>query len=122
MGWPPTGRPDDGPAPKVVSGKEDEADTVEQAFTEARDAEATTEELLVDDGWKTVGVQPSACRQAGRPLRRTAMGTTTAKRPTSHSGRCSPGRSSLPRIRSNQRASGRSRNPLQRLSSSGRSS
>ena len=45
----------------VVSGdEEDETETVEAVFAQARDAEATTEKLLVDDGWKVVEVEPEA--------------------------------------------------------------
>ena len=43
-------------ARKIVGGDEDEAETVEDVFAQARDAEATAEELLVDEGWKTFGV------------------------------------------------------------------
>ena len=46
-------------ARKIVSGEdEDEAETVEQVFAQARDAEADAEELLVDDGWKPVETEP----------------------------------------------------------------
>ena len=46
-------------ARKIVSGEEeDEAETVEDVFAQARDAEAVAEELLVDDGWKAVEVEP----------------------------------------------------------------
>ena len=45
-------------ARKIVSGEEDEAETVEAVFAQARDAEATAEEMLVDDGWKLVEVEP----------------------------------------------------------------
>ena len=46
-------------ARKIVSGDgEDGAETVEEVFAQARDAEATAEELLVDDGWKVVEVEP----------------------------------------------------------------
>ena len=45
-------------ARKIVSGDEDEADTVEAVFAQARNAEATAEELLVDDGWKPVEIEP----------------------------------------------------------------
>ena len=45
-------------ARKIVSGDENEAETVEEVFAQARDAEATAEELLVDDGWKVVEVGP----------------------------------------------------------------
>ena len=42
----------------IVSGDEDEAETVEAVFAAARDAEATAEELLMDEGWKTLEVEP----------------------------------------------------------------
>ena len=44
-------------ARKIVSGEEEdgEAETVEEVFAQARNAEATAEELLVDDGWKIDG-------------------------------------------------------------------
>ena len=45
-------------ARKIVSGEEDEAETVEAVFAQARDAEATAEEYLVNDGWKAVEVEP----------------------------------------------------------------
>ena len=44
----------------IVSGDEDEADTVEAVFAQARNAEATAEELLVDEGWKLVEIEPEA--------------------------------------------------------------
>ena len=48
-------------ARKIVSGDEEEdAETMEEVFAQARDAEATAEELLVDDGWKPVEVEPEA--------------------------------------------------------------
>ena len=46
-------------ARKIVSGdEEDETETVEEVFAQARDAEATAEELLVDDGWRPVEIEP----------------------------------------------------------------
>ena len=46
-------------ARKIVSGdEEDEAETVEDVFAQARDAEAIAEEYLVDDDWKPVEVEP----------------------------------------------------------------
>ena len=45
-------------ARKIVSGDENEAETVEEVFAQARNAEATAEELLVDDGWKVVEIDP----------------------------------------------------------------
>ena len=47
-------------ARKIVSGEEDEAETVEEVFAQAKDAEAASEEFLVDDGWKVVEVEPEA--------------------------------------------------------------
>ena len=47
-------------ARKIVSGDEDEAETVEEVFAQARNAESASEELLVDDGWKLVESLPRA--------------------------------------------------------------
>ena len=49
-------------ARKIVSGgeEEDEAETMEEVFAQARNAESEGEELLVDDGWKPVEVEPEA--------------------------------------------------------------
>ena len=48
-------------ARKIVSGEEEEdAETVEEIFAQARDAEAASEEFLVDDGWKVVEIEPEA--------------------------------------------------------------
>ena len=46
-------------ARKIVSGDEEEDETVEAVFAQARDAEAASEEFLVDDGWKVVEVEPA---------------------------------------------------------------
>ena len=45
-------------ARKIVSGEEEEAETVEEVFARARDAESAAEELLVDEGWKPVVFEP----------------------------------------------------------------
>ena len=45
-------------ARQIVSGEEDDAETVEAVFAKARDAEAVAEEYLVDDGWKSVEKEP----------------------------------------------------------------
>ena len=47
-------------ARKIVSGDEEDTDTesMEEVFAQARTAEATAEELLVDDGWKPVESEP----------------------------------------------------------------
>ncbi len=52
-------------ARRIVSGDDAEAETVEEVFAQARDAEATAEELLVDDGWKTVEIEPEAVTANG---------------------------------------------------------
>ena len=41
-------------ARKIVNGETDEAETVEEVFAQARDAEASAEEYLVDNDWKLV--------------------------------------------------------------------
>ena len=43
----------------IVSGEEED-EAMEEVFAHARDAEATAEELLVDDGWKPVESEPEA--------------------------------------------------------------
>ena len=52
-------------ARKIVSGDEEEDETVEAVFAQARDAEAASEEFLVDDGWKVVEVEPEAASVNG---------------------------------------------------------
>ena len=53
-------------ARKIVNGEEqDDAETVEAVFAQARDAEAVGEELLVDEGWKAVEVEPEAVETHG---------------------------------------------------------
>ena len=53
-------------ARRIVSGdEEDEAETVEEVFAQARDAEASAEEYLVDDDWKIVEVEPEAIAANG---------------------------------------------------------
>ena len=49
----------------IVSGDEEEAETVEAVFAAARDVEATAEELLVDEGWKLVETEPEAVEVYG---------------------------------------------------------
>ena len=102
---------------------------MEEVFAQARDAEASAEEYLMDDGWKVVEVEPETVavngngangnghhadgigpagelvpvngRQANGNGHAPArsMGTATATRPRSRSSRCSLGRSSWPRSR-----------------------
>ena len=46
-------------ARQIVSGEEtDEGESVEQVFSQARDAEAASEEFLVDDGWEAAEAEP----------------------------------------------------------------
>ena len=52
-------------ARKIVSREQEEAETVEQVFAAAQNAEANAEELLVDDGWKLVEVEPGAVEVNG---------------------------------------------------------
>ena len=54
-------------ARKIVSGgeEEDEAETMEEVFAQARNAESEAEELLVDDGWKAVEVEPETVEVNG---------------------------------------------------------
>ena len=52
-------------ARKIVSGDEEEDETVEAVFAQARDAKAASEEFLVDDGWKVVEVEPEAVEVNG---------------------------------------------------------
>ena len=55
-------------ARKIVSGdeEENETETVESVFAQARDAEASAEEYLVDDDWKVVEIEPEAIAVNGR--------------------------------------------------------
>ena len=46
-------------ARKIVIGDEED-ETLEEVFAQARDAETASEEFLVDDGWKVVEVEPEA--------------------------------------------------------------
>ena len=47
-------------ARRIVNGEEADAETVEEAFAHARSAEASAEELLVDESWRPVEVEPEA--------------------------------------------------------------
>ena len=55
-------------ARKIVSGDEEETDddTMEEVLAQAREAEASAEEYLVDDGWKAVEVEPEAVPVNGK--------------------------------------------------------
>ena len=45
-------------ARKIVNGEEEEGESVEEAFAQAREAEVVSEELLVDEEWHAVEVEP----------------------------------------------------------------
>ncbi|MDE2824047.1 MAG: hypothetical protein OXK79_11160, partial [Chloroflexota bacterium] len=62
-------------ARKIVSGSEDDAETVEEAFAAARNAATDAEEYLVDDGWKAVETEPEPVPVNGNG-RRDAIGPT----------------------------------------------
>ena len=82
-------------ARKIVSGEEeDEAETMEEVFAQARDAEATAEELLVDDGWKVVESLPRAGHGVEpETVAVNSNGTNGTPRPHRHraDGRACPG-------------------------------
>ncbi len=65
-------------ARKIVSGdeEEDETETVEAVFAQARDAEATAEEYLVDDDWKVVEVEPETVAVNGNGHHAGGIGPT----------------------------------------------
>ena len=67
-------------ARKIVSGDEDNADSesVEQVFAQARDAEASAEEFLVDGGWQVVQVGPEAVGFNGKGHHANGNGLPTA--------------------------------------------
>ena len=54
-------------ARQIISGEKTDADgeSVEAVFAQARDAEASAEEFLVDDGWKAMAVEPEAVEVNG---------------------------------------------------------
>jgi len=53
-------------ARKIVSGDEEsESETVEAVFAQARNTETAAEELLVDDGWKVVEIEPETIEVNG---------------------------------------------------------
>ena len=63
-------------ARKIVSGEEDDAETVEDVLAQARDTEAASEEFLVDDGWKVVEVEPEAAPVNGNGHHADGIGPT----------------------------------------------
>ena len=64
-------------ARKIVScDEEDEAETMEEVFAQARNAESEAEELLVDDGWKAVEVEPETVEVNGNGHHAIGIGPT----------------------------------------------
>ena len=63
-------------ARRIVSGEEDDAETVEAVFAAAREAEASAEEYLVDDGWKVVEPEPEAAAVNGNSRHADGVGPT----------------------------------------------
>ena len=64
-------------ARKIVSGDEEqEAESVEAVFAQARDAEATAEEYLVDDDWRPVEIEPEIIAVNGNGKRADGIGPT----------------------------------------------
>ncbi len=86
---------------KIVNGEEEDEETVEAAFAQARDAEDVAEELLVDEGWRTLEVEPeiveadNGTNGTGVALDIGGQPTTTLDEP--EQVRCSPGRNCSPR-------------------------
>ena len=52
-------------ARRIVSGEEED-ETMDEVFAQARNAESEAEELLVDDGWKVVEVEPETVESLPR--------------------------------------------------------
>ncbi|MYD96212.1 MAG: hypothetical protein F4X98_02345 [Gammaproteobacteria bacterium] len=52
-------------ARKIVSGEDEDDESVEEVFAQARNAEADAEEYLVDDAWKAVEVEPETVEVNG---------------------------------------------------------
>ena len=65
-------------ARKIVSGEEEDAaaESVEEVLAQARDAEAASEEFLVDDGWKAVEIEPEAVEVNGNGHHADGIGPT----------------------------------------------
>ncbi len=65
-------------ARQIVSGEETDAEgeSVEAVFAQARDAEASAEEFLVDDGWKAVEIEPVAVAVNGNGHHADGIGPT----------------------------------------------
>ena len=65
-------------ARKIVSGEEEDAaaESVEEVLAQARDAEAASEEFLVDDGWKAVEIEPEAVAVNGNGHHAGGIGPT----------------------------------------------
>ena len=52
-------------ARKIVNGEEEEPGTLEEVFAATQDAESEAEELLVDEDWRPVDIEPEAVEVSG---------------------------------------------------------
>ena len=71
-------------ARRIVSGDEEDGnETMEEVFAQARNAESEAEELLVDDGWKPVEIEPEAVAVNGNGHHADGIGPTVELVPAS---------------------------------------
>ena len=73
-------------ARKIVSGDEEDTETMEEVFAKARNAESEAEELLVDDGWKPMEIEPEAGAVNGNGHHADGNGNGHAPAPVNGSG------------------------------------
>ena len=109
-------------ARKIVNGEEEEEESVEEVFAQAREAEAISEELLVDEGWHAVEVEPEVLEVHRNGTGVTVeVGAANGHAPTIRRGssRCSPGPSSWPRHRRSRPEGTERRSPRPSRCSSG---
>ena len=97
-------------ASRIVSGEQDEAETVEEEFAQAQDAESKAEELLVDEDCRPVELVQGIGQH----------GNSHSEVPTNPSGPCSHGLSSWLQSRTGRRAARASFSPPTFPCSSGR--
>ena len=118
-------------ARKIVSGEEEDAESVEDLFAQALDDKASAAEYLLDDDWKQVQVEPEAVNRNGyghhdaigiRPSIELVLGNGHARgngngphdEDPEPQSRCSLGRSLWPRSRSSPGAGADNRTPQPR--------
>ena len=71
-------------ARRIVSGDVNEPETVEEVFARAQDAESEAEELLVDEHWRPVEVEPEAVEVNGNGHRDVIGPTVDIEPGTAH--------------------------------------